>query len=604
MKKLVSYPFGSTLKRLLKHISKENKLLFVNFAFFTIAATIYPFFGVVLPKLLVKELRLGVDSNIINIVCITGGYFVLAGVFGFIKNIILNYSYPKVTFLRINLFRDLFYKFISIDYKYAEDAKFAENNDKAFNSCNGNGNGIELVYHKLFEVPADLLVILVLVIFIGRLNLLVLLGLGINLITQLYINKKVQAFEYSKKKDIGHAQRRMQYYNKTTHDFSFGKDIRVYNLRTRITDNYTKEINSFVNVHILIKNKEYILGLIGLITLLISNIITYGILIYKTINGMFIEDFTMYLLAITTLSTMLTKCVDDIAIMYREGQYAWDFFEFIEGDLFNSGGKYKLPDDDTLEIEFIDVSFKYPNTEKYIFENLNFKINKGEKLAIVGINGAGKTTLVKLMTGLFDITKGEILINKVNIKDYDKLELYKMFSIVFQEVIILPLTLKENIACGSDNIDEERIIECLYKVGLKDKVLSYKKGINQIMSKIIDEDGTDMSGGERQKLSIARALYKNANMVIMDEPTAALDALAEAEIYKEFSDLVEGKTAVYISHRLASTKFCDKIALFDDKKLLEYGNHDELMNIKGKYYDMFMIQGKYYQKEEVVNETV
>ncbi len=200
------------------------------------------------------------------------------------------------------------------------------------------------------------------------------------------------------------------------------------------------------------------------------------------------------------------------------------------------------------------------------------------------------------MIGLYDVDEGEILINGTPIRDFNKRELYSMYSVVFQDVNILAYTLAENVACTSENIDNDRVYKVLDKVGLKEKVNSFPKGLDQIMLKIIDENGTELSGGESQKLAIARALYKDGNMVIMDEPTSALDALAEAEIYKDFSELVENKTSIYISHRLSSTKFCDAIALFDKTGLIEYGTHDELMENRGEYYKMFTIQGKYYQK--------
>lgn len=178
-----------------------------------------------------------------------------------------------------------------------------------------------------------------------------------------------------------------------------------------------------------------------------------------------------------------------------------------------------------------------------------------------------------------------------------------MFSVVFQDVNILAFTIGENVACTSDNIDKDRVMKSINKVGLGDKISGFSKGLDQMMLKIIEEDGVEFSGGENQKLVIARALYKDGNMVIMDEPTAALDALAEAEIYENFSELVKGKTAVYISHRLASTKFCDKIALFDKDGIKEYGSHEELIKKKGAYYEMFTIQGKYYNQGGMKDEA-
>ena len=215
---------------------------------------------------------------------------------------------------------------------------------------------------------------------------------------------------------------------------------------------------------------------------------------------------------------------------------------------------------------------------------------------IGGRNGAGKTTLVKLMLGLFDVTEGEIRINDIPIGEYDKKELYSMFSAVFQDINILAFTVRENVAGRREGIDDEKVAKALEQVGLKEAIEALPKKTEQMMLKVIEEDGAMLSGGQNQKLTIARALYKDAAMVVMDEPTAALDPLAEAEIYENFSQLVKGKTAVYISHRLASTRFCDHIALFDQEGLKEYGTHEELMELKGSYYEMFTVQGKYYTR--------
>lgn len=599
-----SYPILKPIKRLFENLVKQDKSIILYFIIFTISASIYPFFAVILPRLLLDELSLGDAASMENIVIIVMGYLTIAGAFGFIKTFTKDFSYPRLSKLRIDYIRDMFDKLVSMDYKYHEDASFMEEHERALGATNSNDNGIEGVYHKLFETPATFVTITALIIFIGILNPFILLGLGLNLYIILWINKKTHNYQYGLKSQLSHATRRNNYYYKTTHDFSYGKDIRIFGFKNRILNNYSKEIESFVNLHKLIKNREYKLGFLGLLTLLISEVLIYGVLIYRTVSGMSIANFSMYLVAITSLSQMSKAFVEDLSFIKNEGHYVYDFFEFMDKDLGEKGGNLSKIKDDRLEIEFRNVSFKYPKTDKYIIRNLDFRINKGERLAIVGINGAGKTTLVKLMTGLFDVTKGEILINEIPINEFNRKELFSMFSVVFQDINILAYTIKENVSCGSDNIDESRVISSLEKVGLSDKVKEFPKGLNQMMLKVIDADGTEFSGGENQKLAIARALYKDGNMVIMDEPTASLDALAEAEIYENFDQLIKGKTAVYISHRLASTKFCDKIALFDNDGLKEYGNHQELMEKKGEYYKMFTIQGKYYNEGEVLNEQL
>lgn len=368
-------------------------------------------------------------------------------------------------------------------------------------------------------------------------------------------------------------------------------------MKERILDNFNLEIKGYVDVFKLIKNREYALGFITLLTLLVSDAVTYGILTYQVVNGMPIEDFSMYLIATSTLSTRMTSLSDNITYIMREHMYVRDLFKLLDENLGEEGGELPAaPADVPIEIEFDHVTFKYPGTDKYIFRNFSLKIPAGQKLALVGVNGAGKTTFVKLLTGLFEPDSGRILINGHDIKEYRKTELFRMFAVVFQEVNILAFTIAQNIACSLDDIDYKKVDDVLKQVKLYDKVHSLEKGTDTMMLKIIDENGSVFSGGENQKLAIARALYKGGNCVIMDEPTAALDALAEAEIYSEFDKLTEGKTAIYISHRLASTKFCDKIALIDGTGLREYGTHDELMKLGGIYYDMFVTQGKYYQE--------
>lgn len=588
--------YGEMLNRLIRNISKRNRMIFFYFAIYTIAASIYPFFSIIMPKLLISELTLVAGASLNKILIITLGYFLLTSIFGFIRTFIHDLAYPMITKLRIDYLRDVFDKIISMDYKYAEDANFLEENNRAMRAASSNDVGIEGIYHKLFESMAIFLTILALTIFIGALNLWILFGLILNIIATVYINNRVHEYQYEMKGKLGHAERRKDYYYKTTHDFGYGKDIRIYSLKDRILSNYNKEIENLVALHRKIRNKEYLLGFLGLGTLLISSSLTYGILIYMAFNGMTIADFSMYLAAITNLSLLMKSFADNISFIISEGRYVMDFYEFLDRNLGGSGGHRDPIENDTLDIEFRNVSFKYPKTDKYIFKNLNFKINKGERLAIVGVNGAGKSTLVKLMTGLFDVTEGEILINGVPIKEFSKKALYSMFSVVFQDVNILAFTIAENIACSSDNLDRNRILTALDRVGLGQKIKNLPKGLDQMMLKVIEEDGVEFSGGESQKLVIARGLYKDANMVIMDEPTAALDALAEAEIYENFSELVKGKTALYISHRLASTKFCDKIILLDKEGIREYGSHDELIKKKGAYYEMFTIQGKYYNQ--------
>lgn len=250
-------------------------------------------------------------------------------------------------------------------------------------------------------------------------------------------------------------------------------------------------------------------------------------------------------------------------------------------------------DDSKFEIEFKNVSFKYPASDTYALKNVNLKIKNGEHLAVVGRNGSGKTTFIKLMCRLYDVTDGEILINGVNIKDYTKESITKLYSVVFQDFKIFSIPLKDNI-CTNEKYDGNRLYACLDNSNIASRVERLPKKENTYLYKDIDKNGVEISGGEAQKLALARALYKNSPVVILDEPTAALDPVAENEIYSGFNSFVQGKTAIYISHRLSSCVFCTRIAVFDKAHLVETGTHQELLNAGGKYSELWNAQAKYY----------
>lgn len=602
MKEKQKYNVFAVIKRMAAHMWKTERKQYGRIAIYTIVAGIYPFMAILLPKLAIGILEKGGDNAAQELIITMGIYFLVAGALAVLVNYLSTYIATRNMRIRLLYLGDMCDKLMRMDYCHHEDASFWEEYDKGINAGNSNANGIEGLYNKLCLLPAKFLTLIGMICLAGVLSPLLLISLVIHVLVIMWISKATHDFEYSKKKETSKAERRIGYYQKTTQDFSYGKDIRIFNLRNRVMDNYQEEINAFLKLFAQIRNREYLYGLLGVVTLLITNMLTYGILIHNVLNGMPVSSFTMYVAMITSLMALLLEFGNDLAFVWNEGEYVNDFYRLLDAPLVLEGEKTKADvvskeTGNQLEIVFEHVTFRYPGTEKNIFTDLNFTIHAGERLAIVGVNGAGKSTLVKLMTGLFTPTEGHIYINGIDIAELKKSEVYDLYSAVFQDVNILAFTIRENVGCASENTDDARILTALESTGLGNKVKEYEKGLDQMMLKVIDEDGTDFSGGERQKLSIARGLYKDAPMVIMDEPTAALDALAEAEIYENFSSLVEGKTAVYISHRLASTRFCDKIALFDADGLTEYGTHDELMEKKGKYYDMFVIQGKYYQEE-------
>lgn len=251
-------------------------------------------------------------------------------------------------------------------------------------------------------------------------------------------------------------------------------------------------------------------------------------------------------------------------------------------------------DDNEYYVEFKDVSFKYPGTDIYALRHVNIKFKVGEKLAVVGMNGSGKTTFIKLLCRLYDPTEGEILLNDVNIKKYDYQEYMSIFSVVFQDFQLFSFSLGQNVASSAE-FDREKVLACLEKAGFGERLETMPKGTETSLYKNFDSDGVEISGGEAQKIALARALYKGAPFIILDEPTAALDPVSEYEVYSKFDEIAGDRTAVYISHRLASCRFCDKIAVFHEGEVIQTGNHEELVaDTGGKYYELWNAQAQYY----------
>lgn len=583
--------------RLLENLNRRDRGLWGNFILYTLTAGLYPMFAVLLPKLLIAELTKGAQANLGVLLAIVGGFFVLSAGFGLCYAMLQGRAYSRISLLRLDYVAASCRKLLAMEYKYHRDAEFLADNQNAWQATSNNNNGVEGIYHRLYEAPARLLTALLLVVTVALLSPWLLLALAVNLALSVLAVRAADRYRYRMRNELRRKGREIWYYRNRSEDFSYGKDIRIYKLRDRVEDNFRTAVSGYVACLDLCGRREFLWGLLALVGLLCTDAATYFILIRRTVSGMSIADFSMYLAAVLALGTLLKQLSADVAYLLNESLYVHDLYAFLDSDIDARGGKRKRIVAETLEVEFRDVGFRYPHTDKWVLRHFDFHIRKGERLAVVGVNGAGKSTLVLLLTGLYQPEEGNILINGIPSEEFDRHELYAMFSVVFQEVNLLAFSVAENVAARTGEVDRERVAEALRRTGLEPVVAALPKGMDQPVLKIIEEDGVEFSGGEAQKLAIARALYKDANMVVMDEPTAALDALAEADIYERFSALVRGKTAVYISHRLASTRFCDRIAFFENGALKECGTHDELMAERGAYYRMFTVQGQYYAEE-------
>ncbi len=392
---------------------------------------------------------------------------------------------------------------------------------------------------------------------------------------------------------------KFNYFYAQSKNTAAGKDIRIYSLGDRfiaVMAQLVYEIDKLARIYT--KTDFSVSGVRALLNLL-RELVAYAYLTCLAATGkLSVSDFIFYFGIITGFSNWIVSLVYCISSLERCCNQCSRYREYVEGDSFEHQSTNNNTPSAVDSIEFKDISFAYPQSDKTVLNNISFKVSKGENIAIVGENGAGKTTLIKLLCGLYKTDKGEIIINSKTSSEFEKGEYFSLFSPVFQDYSFLPLTVAQNIAASLD-FDKEKVISSLKSAGIYDKIKSLPNGINTKMIKEINKDAEDFSGGEKQKLLLAKAVFKNAPVLILDEPTAALDPIAENELYLKYNELTKGKISFFISHRLSSTRFCDKIFFISDGKIAESGTHEELMALKGKYYRMYQLQSYYYQQQGV-----
>lgn len=377
-------------------------------------------------------------------------------------------------------------------------------------------------------------------------------------------------------------------------NYNTGKEIRLYKEQSLIEHTATDKL--LTDGEKILKKASLHTAKSSSFVAVLGALVGFGIYLFIGVKGLYglfgIGSLVLYCGAFMQIINGIMKMAVTFGKTAEMAPLVNYYFEIVNTKDDMTYGTMEF-DDDKFEIEFKNVSFKYPASDTYALQNVNLKIENGEHLAVVGRNGSGKTTFIKLMCRLYDVTDGEILINGVNIKEYSKESITKLYSVVFQDFKIFSIPLKNNI-CANEEYDGNRFYACLDNSNIAHRVEHLPDRENTYLYKDIDQNGVEISGGEAQKLALARALYKNSAVVILDEPTAALDPVAENEIYSRFNSFVQGKTAIYISHRLSSCVFCTRIAVFDKAHLVETGTHQELLNAGGKYSELWNAQAKYY----------
>ena len=585
---------AAVIKYFFPDVWRKTKGYFILSVINLLIAAAVPFVDIFFLPLLVDSMT--ADVKDIRTICFYGGAMVLLDILLQVLNSTLSVQLEKYADFFLNDSSvEISRRCMELDFALTENKEALDQIKKAREGLNWSG-GVHEIAKAFFGIISNGLRIFGAAAVLAVNAPLLLLLIAVLLTASTLINRKKNDIDIKNFTELSGINRIFGHICWEMEDFRYGKDIRLYGAAGMMIEKASQQINRLNDYWKRINDKKFPLNILDIIVTAARDFGTYLYLGFLAITGKItIGTFSQLLTAGGSLNTALQGMVFGCQDIVKRSSYAYEIVKFMEYPPYMEKGDRRIENPEGGHtIEFKNVSFTYPGTDVQVLKNTSITLRSGERLSVVGLNGAGKTTFIKLLCRLYDVTEGEILLDGVNIRDYDYEEYMKLFSVVFQDFRLLAFSVRDNVFLGNDEPDEtaDSLME---KVGLSEKIASLPNGKDTMMFKQFDKEGVELSGGEQQKLAIARALYKDAPVVILDEPTAALDPVAEYEIYKRFDELVGGKTAVYISHRLSSCKFCDKIAVFSEGTVKEYGTHDQLLRLKdGIYAEMFKAQAQYY----------
>lgn len=501
-------------------------------------------------------------------------------------------------FVRMNIAFQIAYKRNTTSYENHINTKVTRMLKKAEMALHGNQSSAEQIWTTLTNLLENGMNFIIYLFLLSNLEWwIVLLVIGTGTVSFL-VNKKATQWKYENRKEEEQYIAHLDYVNRTSESVTMAKDIRIFGLQGWLRDIHSRTLHLYDAFRKQEGKVQILWGIVDVLMSVARNGIAYWYLITLTLQeGMSVSQFLLYFTAVSSFASWILGILEDVTNLQKESLDITSVREYLElPEPFCFEGGKKIPEMEAYELKAEHVTFCYPGEETYIFRDLNLTIHPGEKLAIVGLNGAGKTTLIKLLSGLLDPTEGKILLNGQDIREFNRREYYGLFSAVFQEFSVPEITVEQTVAQDCIAPDRKRVKECLKKAGILEKINTLPKGLETHLGREVYKDGVLLSGGQMQRLMLARALYKNGKILMLDEPTAALDPIAENDIYQKYSEMTQGRTSLFISHRLASTRFCDRIIYMEQGKIREEGNHEELLASGGGYAELFEVQSRYYRE--------
>lgn len=594
-----------------KEMQKLEKNTIPSSIFIAIITAVMPFINIWFSSRIIDLLNYNAEVH--TIILNIGLALIINLILFFMNNYIGDIQFVHKTLMYNNELKNIAEKLYKIEYSKLEDSDFkelihkhAESQERVYSSFSTFAQMIRDFVYGIVTIVMSIILILPLfkIGFTSTGNTYfekpiflfsVIISVIIMALIILFIALKMNKHQFESENQYATLNKIYYYFLNLFSDYKTGKEIRLYKEQNIIDDIATSKI--VTDGENIMKKTALQCARSSSIVAILASLVGFGVYLFISVKG---------LLGLFSVGSLVLYCGSFMQIVKGVMKMAWTFgqtekiiplvnyyFEILNTRDEMTYGTKELDLANNFDIEFKNVSFKYPNCETYALKNVNIKINGGEHCAIVGKNGSGKTTFIKLLCRLYDVSEGAIYINGTNIKEYTKDSIIRLYSAVFQDYKIFSLTVAQNIA-ASDDYDKAKLYDSFEKADIKERILKMVNKENTYLYKDLEENGVEISGGEAQKLALTRALYKDAPIVILDEPTASMDPIAESSVYSKFNSFVENKTAIYISHRLSSCAFCDNIAVFDKAELVEIGTHQNLIKLNGKYAKLWNAQAEYY----------
>lgn len=524
----------------------------------------------------------------------TGALFVTKG----LRFYLSTYSdYCRIE-VRSTIIGQIAYKSNTTSYPNTLKEDFIGLRESAHHQVEGNHVATEYIWKVLGEFLTNVGGFIIYLFIMSNLDPVLMMVIIITCFVSFFVSRNISSWMYTHRDEEEKYYAQKVYFRSKAESPVIAKDIRIFGLQNWLEELLDKVHNVYLDFRFKVSARFLVGDLVDTVLTMARSGIAYVYLIRMVLaKEIDVAEFVLYFAAVSSFTTWVSGILQNVSRLHKDSldiNKVRMFLEYPEPFIFEDGEA--IPKADLYEIKLDSVSYRYPGADKDTIHNIDLTIRAGEKLAIVGLNGAGKTTLVKLICGLIDPTDGRVLLNGTDIRCFNRKEYYRLFSAVFQEFSILDVTVAECITQSTDTVDERKMQWCIEQAGLTDFIAELPDGLQTHVGRDVFSDGVLFSGGQTQRLMLARALYKDGPILLLDEPTAALDPIAENDIYMKYNEMTAGKISVFISHRLASTRFCDRILFLQDGGIAEEGTHESLLALRGEYAKLFDVQSRYYQE--------